>query len=180
MRMNLRSFARAVQILEDIAGASADVRRAAAPATTRARNCEMSVGTARLSRRAALNFPGVRASTESEKWGHSLCRYGSGTAQYFDCCDKPHGELICRRSGSQFSGCAWARQGSASPLRALDPPGALPMLAITGATADVTSGSIPGRLTTSVTEHFQLLAVGRTRDRGWESNHHYRAGHQSR
>jgi hypothetical protein len=33
---------------------------------------------------------------------------------------------FCGRSGSQFSGSAWARQGSASPLRALDPPGALP------------------------------------------------------
>ena len=34
----------------------------------------------------------------------------------------------------RFSGSAWTRQGSASPLRALDPPGAPPVLAITGAT----------------------------------------------
>ena len=45
-----------------------------------------------------------------------------------------------------FSGSAWARQGSASPLRALDPPGALPMLC--NYRSDGTSGSIPGWLTT--------------------------------
>ena len=80
--------------------------------------------------------------------GHSLCRYGSGTARYFECCDKHHGELICRRSGSRFSVSAWARQGSASPLRALDPPGALPMLC--NYRSDGTSGSIPVRLTTAL------------------------------
>jgi hypothetical protein len=44
----------------------------------------------------------------------------------------------------RFSGSAWARQGSASPLRALDPPGALPMPC--NYRSDGTSGSIPGWL----------------------------------
>jgi hypothetical protein len=35
--------------------------------------------------------------------------------------------LVCGRSGARLSG-TWARQGSASPLRALDPPGTFPML----------------------------------------------------
>jgi hypothetical protein len=49
--------------------------------------------------------------------------------------------LVCRRSGSQFSGRAWAGQGSASPLRALDPPGALPMRC--SYRSDGTTGSTP-------------------------------------
>ncbi len=48
--------------------------------------------------------------------------------------EEAHSRLIRRRSGERFCVIAWARQGSASPLRALDPPGALPVIAITGAT----------------------------------------------
>jgi hypothetical protein len=45
------------------------------------------------------------------------------------------GALPPQRAGKRALGApAWARQGSASPLRALDPPGAPPVLAITGAT----------------------------------------------
>jgi len=50
-------------------------------------------------------------------------RFSRGCASLLS---RSESRLVCRRSGSQFSGRAWARQGSASPLRALDPPGALP------------------------------------------------------
>jgi hypothetical protein len=79
--------------------------------------------------------------------GHSLCRYGSGTARHFDCCDKHHGELISRRSGSRFSGSAWRVKGPLRRCAPLTRPARSRSFAITGATADGTSGSIPGWFT---------------------------------
>jgi hypothetical protein len=49
--------------------------------------------------------------------------------------ERAHSKLNpTRRSGNRFFGSTWARQGCAPPHRARDPPGALPLIAITGAT----------------------------------------------